>query len=79
MTFKQPLRADQKELYGELNYGVLIKKPEDSEFYTPATDLDPTASEDNYKESATSEVVVSNNFTQSCLMPKPAVSSNFPA
>lgn len=65
MSFKQPLRADEKELYGELNYGILIKKLEDSQWFTPATDLDPTASEDNYKDNTSTEVVVSNYFSQS--------------
>lgn len=65
MSFKQPQRSDLKELYGELSYGILIRKSSDSQWYTPATDLDPTASEENYKDNTSTEVVVSNYFSQS--------------
>ena len=48
-----PERADLREIYGNIRYRVQIKRTQpdyvDSDWYKPAVNADPSASEDNYK------------------------------
>lgn len=55
LTFVQPSRSDNAELYGNIRYKVSIKRYDDSQFYKPDEDSDPRASENNYKDT-TSQV-----------------------
>lgn len=49
LTFSQPARSDEKEVYGTIRYQVQVKKTSEENYFKPAISLDPYISEDNYK------------------------------
>ena len=51
MTFNQPITS--RMLYGEIHYGITIRKQGETTFYTPELDKDPKANVNNYKKSTT--------------------------
>ena len=56
-----------RKVYGDIRYGLQINKVETDgeEYFTPATDLDPYESEENYKNSESKEPLwTSRNFNQ---------------
>ena len=64
LSFTQPTRADGRVLYGNVRYKVSIKKASDAQYYAPATDTDPRASEDNYKDTTSTFVDNGDLFQQ---------------
>lgn len=64
LVMTQPDRADGREVYGTVHYRVLVRKDEDEEFFTPATEADPYDSEDNYRQEGTDGIISSGTFQQ---------------
>lgn len=51
LQFAQPARADGRTVYGSVRHKVQIQKPGESDaWYKPATDKDPYASTENWKD-----------------------------
>ena len=51
LQFAQPARADGRAVYGNVRHKVQIQKPGESDaWYKPATDKDPYASTENWKD-----------------------------
>ena len=66
LYFEQPPRADNRIRYGTIRHRVQVRRisaPQDSDFYKPATSLDPQASEANYKDGA-GYVIAAESFSQ---------------
>lgn len=62
MTFSQPITS--RILYGEIQYGITIRKQGETTFYTPELDKDPKENVNNYKKSTTTSHFVSSYFSQ---------------
>lgn len=62
MTFSQPITS--RMLYGEIQYGITIRKQGETTFYTPELDKDPKANVNNYKKSTTTSHFVTSYFSQ---------------
>lgn len=66
LYFEQPPRADNRIRYGTIRHKVQIRRissPQDTDFFKPATGLDPQASESNYKDGE-GFVVAAESFSQ---------------
>lgn len=51
LKLSQPPRADGRELYGTIRYRVEVMRPDiDMDYFKPATNLNPYADENNYKD-----------------------------
>lgn len=62
MTFSQPITS--RILYGEIQYGITIRKQGETTFYTPELDKDPKENVNNYKKSSTNSHFVTSYFSQ---------------
>lgn len=62
MTFSQPITS--RILYGEIQYGITIRKQGETTFYTPELDKDPRENVNNYKKSTTTSHFVTSYFSQ---------------
>lgn len=62
MTFSQPITS--RILYGEIQYGITIRKQGETTFYTPELDKDPKENVNNYKKSTTTSHFVTSYFSQ---------------
>lgn len=50
LDFRQPVRSDNREVYGDFSYGITVMRPDiDEVFYTPNESADPYSSETAYK------------------------------
>lgn len=50
LDFRQPVRSDNREMYGDISYGITVMRPDiDEVFYTPNESSDPYSSETAYK------------------------------
>ena len=64
LKMEQPLRSDNRPVYGTLSHRIEVKNPKiDTEFFKPAESLDPYASEFNYKEGS-GYVTAAISYTQ---------------
>ena len=66
LNLVQPIRSDRKQIYGFVAYKVLVNRPDlDGEnFYQPATNLTPSASESNYKTDSTTPLSCTSTYIQ---------------
>ncbi|MBP3450396.1 MAG: hypothetical protein J6K22_08050 [Spirochaetaceae bacterium] len=66
LNLTQPKRSDRKEIYGSVGYQILVNRPDlDGEvFFQPATNLDPQASELNYKTESQEPIICSSTYMQ---------------
>lgn len=66
LNLVQPIRSDRKQIYGFVAYKVLVNRPDlDREnFYQPATNLTPSASESNYKTDSTTPLSCTSTYIQ---------------
>lgn len=62
MTFSQPITS--RILYGEIQYGITIRKQGETTFYTPELDKDPKENVNNYKKSSINSHFVTSYFSQ---------------
>ena len=66
LNLVQPERSDRKQIYGSVAYKILVNRPDlDGEnFYQPATNLNPSASESNYRTDSTTPLSCSSTYIQ---------------
>ena len=66
LNFAQGKRADAKEVYGAVGYKVLVNRPDldNEDFFTPATNKNPSVSELNYKNDTTEPIIVGTTYIQ---------------
>lgn len=66
LNLVQPERSDRKQIYGSIAYKVLVNRPDlDGEnFYQPATNLNPSASESYYRTDSTTPLSCSSTYIQ---------------
>lgn len=66
LNLTQGKRADAKQVYGAIGYKILVNRPDidDEDFFTPATNKNPSVSELNYKNDTTEPIVVGTTYIQ---------------
>ena len=66
LNLTQPKRSDRKEIYGSVGYQILVNRPDldGEDFFQPATNLDPQASELNYKTESQEPIICSSTYMQ---------------
>ena len=66
LNLTQVKRADVKQVYGAIGYKILVNRPDidDEDFFTPATNKNPSVSELNYKNDTTEPIVVGTTYIQ---------------
>lgn len=66
LNLTQGKRADAKQVYGAIGYKILVNRPDldNEDFFTPATNKNPSASELNYKNDTTEPIIVGTTYIQ---------------
>lgn len=66
LNLTQGKRADAKQVYGAIGYKILVNRPDidDEDFFTPATNKNPSVSELNYKNDTKEPIVVGTTYIQ---------------